>query len=332
LPNFPAGRWWSQVRHIVRSAATLGGGLITESARYPAKMRTILLVRLPFAPGTRFAEVTMCQALEARGTLSTPNPKELKVMSAKPIVLVIEKTPSEGETLARVLESPQYHTVFVENADDALAHIESPIDLVLSGISLDDPHGRDLFDRWKARRPQTPFVMMTNPAGVAAARRAVEQGAAGYVAFPSTSSEIAGQIAKWLDSAGKYHERSQGNGRTSVETQQPTAGGGHAESATSSIRIPPGTTLEDLERAAVEQALEQHHGNRTHAAKELGISVRTLQRKLKAWNRMRMNKGEAAEEAREPMNRSDAAGRSWNANPASPRQPAANYRPRLAKV
>jgi hypothetical protein len=50
------------------------------------------------------------------------------------------------------------------------------------------------------------------------------------------------------------------------------------------ILIPPGTTLEDLERAAVEQALQEHHGNRTHAAKSLGISVRTLQRKLKAWN------------------------------------------------
>jgi DNA-binding NtrC family response regulator len=49
------------------------------------------------------------------------------------------------------------------------------------------------------------------------------------------------------------------------------------------IDIPPGTSLEDLERAAVEQALAQHHGNRTHAAKTLGISVRTLQRKLKAW-------------------------------------------------
>jgi DNA-binding NtrC family response regulator len=33
----------------------------------------------------------------------------------------------------------------------------------------------------------------------------------------------------------------------------------------------------------VEQALEEHGGNRTHAAQSLGISVRTLQRKLKAW-------------------------------------------------
>ena len=49
------------------------------------------------------------------------------------------------------------------------------------------------------------------------------------------------------------------------------------------IDIPPGVSLEDLERAAVEKALQLHQGNRTHAAKMLGISVRTLQRKLKAW-------------------------------------------------
>ena len=42
------------------------------------------------------------------------------------------------------------------------------------------------------------------------------------------------------------------------------------------IDIPAGTSLEELERAAVERALEQHRGNRTHAAKTLGISVRTL--------------------------------------------------------
>jgi DNA-binding NtrC family response regulator len=37
-----------------------------------------------------------------------------------------------------------------------------------------------------------------------------------------------------------------------------------------------------LEREAVEQALKQCGDNRTHAAESPGISVRTLQRKLKA--------------------------------------------------
>ena len=50
------------------------------------------------------------------------------------------------------------------------------------------------------------------------------------------------------------------------------------------VQIPPGTSLERLEREAVERALAAHSGNRTRAAKSLGISVRTLQRKLKAWD------------------------------------------------
>ncbi len=44
----------------------------------------------------------------------------------------------------------------------------------------------------------------------------------------------------------------------------------------------PTFSLVDLERYAIIGALATHHGNRTHAARELGISVRTLQRKLKA--------------------------------------------------
>ena len=55
------------------------------------------------------------------------------------------------------------------------------------------------------------------------------------------------------------------------------------------VEVPQGTTLEALEQTAVEQALEQHNGNRTHAAEALGISVRTLQRKLKAWGINRPN-------------------------------------------
>jgi DNA-binding NtrC family response regulator len=42
-------------------------------------------------------------------------------------------------------------------------------------------------------------------------------------------------------------------------------------------------SLVDLEKAAILSALERSRGNRTRAADALGISVRTLQRKLKAW-------------------------------------------------
>ena len=50
--------------------------------------------------------------------------------------------------------------------------------------------------------------------------------------------------------------------------------------------IPTGLTMDDLERLAIQSALERFDGNRTHAADALQISVRTLQRKLATYESM----------------------------------------------
>ncbi len=42
-------------------------------------------------------------------------------------------------------------------------------------------------------------------------------------------------------------------------------------------------SLHDIERRAIEDALSTHNGNRTHAARQLGISLRTLQYRLKEY-------------------------------------------------
>ncbi|MBV8779927.1 MAG: sigma-54-dependent Fis family transcriptional regulator [Phycisphaerae bacterium] len=53
--------------------------------------------------------------------------------------------------------------------------------------------------------------------------------------------------------------------------------------AANSRELPTGLTMEELEKLAITKALDQHGGNRTHAANRLGISVRTLQRKLRQY-------------------------------------------------
>ncbi len=50
------------------------------------------------------------------------------------------------------------------------------------------------------------------------------------------------------------------------------------------FEIPPDLTLEDIEKATVLERLDRFNGNRTQAAESLGISVRTLQRRLKRWD------------------------------------------------
>ena len=42
----------------------------------------------------------------------------------------------------------------------------------------------------------------------------------------------------------------------------------------------PGQTLYGVERTVIFEALKYHNGNRTHTAKALGISIRTLRNKL----------------------------------------------------
>jgi DNA-binding NtrC family response regulator len=62
----------------------------------------------------------------------------------------------------------------------------------------------------------------------------------------------------------------------------------------SGFEMPPGLTLAELVKAAVLQTLDRLDGNRTRAAQRLGISVRTLQRKLKQWHREYQPAGEEA--------------------------------------
>ncbi|MEQ9070245.1 MAG: helix-turn-helix domain-containing protein, partial [Gimesia chilikensis] len=67
--------------------------------------------------------------------------------------------------------------------------------------------------------------------------------------------------------------------------------------AAGQIAIPAGTRLEDLERTAIEQTLKRYRGNRTQSARSLGVSVRTLQRKLKAWGVIGDNRGNGHSDA-----------------------------------
>ncbi len=51
----------------------------------------------------------------------------------------------------------------------------------------------------------------------------------------------------------------------------------------------PGRTLDDIERNVILEALTYHQGNRTHTAKALGISIRTLRNKLAEYRLIGIN-------------------------------------------
>jgi DNA-binding NtrC family response regulator len=193
-----------------------------------------------------------------------------KIMATASVILVVENNPDERETIMRTLDPDRFHVVGADNPADAIAYVNDAVDLVISELASRELDGLDLLRKWKQRHPNTPFVLVTDGNDVNSVVEAMKLGAADCIVKPVDSEKLRALVSDLLD-------RGETNGQAG--RRQPD----ESTPSRANIDIPPGTSLEDLERAAVEQALAQHQGNRTHAAKTLGISVRTLQRKLKAW-------------------------------------------------
>ncbi len=79
-------------------------------------------------------------------------------------------------------------------------------------------------------------------------------------------------------------------GDTLTERDLPERIAGGSAPSGNPQEVPTGLTMEELERLAITKALDQFAGNRTHAANRLGISVRTLQRKLRQYELERRGK------------------------------------------
>jgi DNA-binding NtrC family response regulator len=189
-------------------------------------------------------------------------------MYSEAIILVAGAEPTDRETILQTV-GDQCHVVASQTVEDAMAHRTDEVDLVIAEIKSARMDGLELMRRWKTRHASTPFVMLADRSDAASAVEAMKGGAADCVVKPIDADELRSAVLHLITS------------RSDTGAADGGSNGGMRRKA--AIDIPPNTSLEDLERAAVEQALVQHHGNRTHAARMLGISVRTLQRKLKAW-------------------------------------------------
>jgi DNA-binding NtrC family response regulator len=188
-------------------------------------------------------------------------------MFSDTMILVAGAEASDRELILQAL-GDQCHVVAAQSVEDALAHVSDSIDLVICEFQNAHFSGEELLRRWKTQRGATPFLVLLGEQDVPAAVDAMRSGAGDCLVKPIDREKLRAAARRLV----KSEVRGNGSERSSVGTSRRVA-----------IDIPPDTSLEDLERAAVEHALVQHHGNRTHAARTLGISVRTLQRKLKAW-------------------------------------------------
>ncbi|MGE0616299.1 MAG: sigma-54 interaction domain-containing protein [Bacteriovoracia bacterium] len=102
-------------------------------------------------------------------------------------------------------------------------------------------------------------------------------------AWPGNIRELANVIERSIITA---KDASIGHGDIMIEYREDAAGLAAGEEGSESYSWNPGQTLNDIERSVILEALQYHNGNRTHTARALGISIRTLRNKLSDYRKI----------------------------------------------
>lgn len=107
--------------------------------------------------------------------------------------------------------------------------------------------------------------------------------------FPGNLRELEGVLEKAMMSAqdGVVRGSDIFVGQSSSAAHQ--GSGAHSLDWEAEAQWAPGRTLDQIERAVILKSLAFHNGNRTHTARELGISIRTLRNKLNEYRKAGIN-------------------------------------------
>ena len=182
-------------------------------------------------------------------------------------ILCIAEEPS-GVVLERTLSKIGHLPVLVSGADAALDIVaRSQVDLIVADDGTPRLNGVDLLKRLEKAGYRLPVIVMAGGSSVQNAVDAVNAGAVGYLAKPAREETIEIAVNQALEVLRLRRENE--SFRSEIRKLRSAIGG-------------PVFNLDELERCAIDRALAETGGNRTRAAKLLGISERTLRNKLNA--------------------------------------------------
>lgn len=188
--------------------------------------------------------------------------------SRKMRTLIVEDEPRYRSFLEDVLRDMDCAPVGAKDAEEALRAIAvEPPELLLLDLNLPLMDGLTLLERFRKIQPETPVVILTGFGDLAAAKNAIRLGVSDFLTKPCDL----GQIEMAIDRARR---------RGRKERVEELAARTEAVALTADVR-----PLAELERAAIFDALRQSAGNRSEAARRLGISRRSLYNKIGEYER-----------------------------------------------
>ena len=171
-------------------------------------------------------------------------------------VLLIDDDDVLLTVVSRALRSAGFQVLSASSAEEGLERfVALRPDCVVVDVYLPGLDGFDFVQRALAIDPHVPMLMLSGLEGADHERRALEVGARNFLPKAIDVRDLERHIRDAMAAADAHSKR--------PFFELPTL------------------DLGELERAAIAQALGVSKGNRTQAARLLGIHVRTLHRKLR---------------------------------------------------
>lgn len=189
-------------------------------------------------------------------------------------VLIVEDEPVQRGMLLKAMPDMGFECAAVASGEEALkvlgqaSYTVAILDLNLPGIS-----GMKLFDLIRDNWPGMSVVIMTGYGDLSTAKQAIRMDVVDFLTKPTTL----GEIEQALDHAYR---------RAVIVNADPAKLAPPRESieAIAPAQDRSDLNLQHIERDAIIESLKRADGNRTEAAKVLGISVRTLYYRLSQYN------------------------------------------------
>ena len=192
-------------------------------------------------------------------------------------ILCVDDEPSVGVVLEHTLAKIGHRPLLVSGVDDALkAMTRTAVDLIIADYVMPRLDGIDLLKLMEKEGYRIPVIIMTGYSSIENAVTSIKSGAIDYLVKPIRSETLEIAVNQALEVIRLRRENE--SFRTEIQKLRSTRAlidESEASGAESNI-----FDLDRIEHHAIARALAATHGNRTRAAKLLGISERTLRNKL----------------------------------------------------
>jgi len=182
-------------------------------------------------------------------------------------LLIVEDEPRIRELLVRMTGEWGFRATAVWGGEEAVrANATQPFDVAILDYHLPRMDGMETLKRLRERSPDLQAIVLTAHAQLDVAKEAIHLDVVEFLTKPCQRSEL----EQALDRALRR------KGRTQPVPLDVPAGG----DAGNAPQAPRGKTLEEAERELILETLARTGGNRAAAARELGITRRTLHNKI----------------------------------------------------